>query len=65
MSERFIQDVKRTGGVLMQNGRNPNRSQKRLLADNGKDSKEWLYIKTDGNALVFRNKTTNEIIKLS
>lgn len=48
----------------MQGGRNPNRSQKKILADNGYDSSEWLYIKIEDGKLVFKNKTSDEIIRL-
>ena len=50
----------------MQGGRNPNRFQKKLLNKNGKDGREWLYIKiTQDNKLIFKHKETGEVIELS
>lgn len=50
----------------MQGGRNPNRIQKKKLADNGYDPSEWLYIKMNADGeLIFKNKQSAEIIHLS
>lgn len=57
----------------MISGRNPNRTQKKLLMVNNKNCNEWLVIKTiqvtvngyDTTAYQFRHKTTNEIICIS
>lgn len=49
----------------MQNEKNPNREQKKVLTENNKDWKEWLLVKTYIDSYMFRNKITNETVTLS
>ena len=48
----------------MRKGHNPNREQKELLVKNKKDWKEWLLVKTEKDAYVFKHKTSNELLTL-
>jgi hypothetical protein len=48
----------------LRSGHNPDRKQKKLLAENNKNWTEWLLVKTNVNTYVFKHKVTNEILEL-
>lgn len=48
----------------MQKGKNPNWDQKKLLTKNKLNYSEWLVIKNYPDSYEFRNKNTDEVIKL-
>lgn len=48
----------------MRKGHNPNREQKEILVKNKKDWKNWLLVKTEKDAYVFKHKETDEVITL-
>ena len=48
----------------MMKGKNPNRTQKKLLEANGYDCTEWLVVKIFSNSILFRNKSSDETVTL-